>query len=272
MSQDHETNRFGSPHLGPVTPPSLGEVYEISTRRQRTRYRFIQGTLVAVAVAGVGIGLQTRGGESIATPADGGVADGAAGGAEGSTASDGAATTQDGEDTVQDGENTVQDGEDTVQDGEDTAAAGAGDAEDTVPPTTQPEAAAESAEAVSPDRIDCSDPVTTDWIQDARSAYVDESPVPIEDLEALADNWVIPVFEVKSLVGMADQVGTTLVNETLDEAFFDWYDQGYTAEQLADIADQWNVSTISVKVLRLIGGPQADAALDGCGLAPVREG
>lgn len=231
MRQDREQHNPGSPHLGPVTPPSLGEVYEISTRRQRTRYRFIQGTLVAVAVAGVGVGLQSRSGDSIQSPA-----------------------------------NT---GEQAVGDPVDDAAP-TGDAplgEDLDPEDLDPEDVVDPSAAT----IDCPPSQTADgtadWMEDGRIAYLEDSTSTLEELESLADQWQIPLLEVKGLAGVAGEIDAVLVGDTLDEAFFDWYDEGYTAEQLGALADEWNVTSISVKVLQLLGGPQAEVSLTECGLS-----
>ena len=225
MRQDREQHNAGSPHLGPVTPPSLGEVYEISTRRQRTRYRFIQGTLVAVAVAGVGVGLQSRAGDSIQSPA-----------ATGEASDDGG----------------------LADDSSLTAAE-----EDLSTPEADP------APAIA--AVDCPQSQTADgtaaWMEDGRVAYVENSAVPIEELEELADQWQIPLLEVKGLAGVAGEVDASLFAETIDEALFDWYEEGYTAEQLGELAAEWNVTSISVKVLQLLGGPQAEASLTECGLS-----
>ena len=235
MRQDREQHNPGSPHLGPVTPPSLGEVYEISTRRQRTRYRFIQGTLVAVAVAGVGVGLQSRSGDSIQSPANTGEQ------AAGDPADDAALA-------------------DAALD-EDL------DPQDVDPEELDSEAVVDPAAAM----IDCPPSQTADgtadWMENGRITFLEESASTLAELESLADQWQIPVLEVKGLAGVASEIDAVLVSDTLDEAFFDWYDEGYTAEQLNALADEWNVTSISVKILQLLGGPQAEASLTECGLS-----
>ena len=205
------------PFDGPVTPPSLGEIYEISSRRQRTRYRFIQGTLAAVAVAGVGIGLRGR--------------------APVSEAADQAPTIQSTEETTT---STV------------------------VPPAVETTLA-------PPDwaNLDCFlRPEPEDlapWITEGQAIPLVDRDV-LAEAEALSDAWRIPFDEVKALIGLAGRTGVTLEPDTIDYALEQWGVDGYTGEQLAELADSWNVSSISIKVLQFIGDPAIQAALVDCGL------
>ncbi len=214
----------GSPspaNHGPVTPPSLGEIYEISARRQRTRYRVIQGALAAVAVAGVGIGLQSRDGQGAVTSEPG-------------SANGGAATTATPTDAP--GADRAEVDEPVVLDG--------------------------------PDSCFLAAPVDTfaPWIAEGRDAYFADQIVPVAELEALAEAWQIPFDEVKGLVGLATRNGVALENGSIDEALVDWSDSGYPPDQLAAIAEEWNVTTVSVKVLQFLKDPAIQASLEDCGL------
>lgn len=90
--------------------------------------------------------------------------------------------------------------------------------------------------------------------------------VPVTELESLAASWQIPLDEVKALVGFATRNDLRLHTESIEEARIDWSASGLDPDQLAAIAEEWNVSTISVKVLQFIGDPDLKASLRSCGL------
>ena len=232
MVGDPRSERRHQQHQGPVVPPRLGEIYEISARRQRTRYRLIQGTVVAVAVAGVGLAMQV-GGTDRSTDAAG---------ETGSAATSAPAT------------------EPSVSELEDTSTT----------TVSRPESE-DSTEVDGAQRcfLMTEDADFADWMTDGREAYFDTSPVPVTELETLASSWQVSFDEVKALVGLAARNDVTLEDGSIDEALNAWDQQGYTRDELAELADQWNITTISVKVLQFIDSADIDASLAECGLAPL---
>ena len=228
------TNRNPSdaPAPGPITPPSLGEIYEISARRQRTRYRLIQGTLAAVAVAGVSIGIRGRAPvsetaeqptvESVPTQDPARRPTGEAGTSNGTLD---AATDSSLEDGVED-----QPADWSNVDG------------CWLDPGSQ---------GVAP------------WMADGQ-AYFSDLELG-NDVAALSAAWRIPIEEVEAIAGLAAQTDANLHPETIDEALYQWTEDGYTTEQLGELAAFWNVSSISVKVLQFLGDPAVHSALVECG-------
>lgn len=228
MKQRPSPNESGN-NLGPISPPSLGEIYQISQRRQRTRYRLIQGSLAAVAVAGVGIGLSNRN-----IVPDGGTEE-AATALPSEAADDIASTTKPG-------------------------------LEDT--PVDKP------APGIAPDAFDgcLFDAGSTGqptWLVDGHAAFDNDSPVSLGEVEGLATSWQIPLDEVKALVGLAGQAGVVLETGSIDDALFGWTDNGHDSEQLTELADAWNVSSISIKVIEFMGDPSLHDSLVDCGLDPT---
>ena len=216
MSTDREPDDSGTTHPGPITPPSLGEIYQISQRRQRTRYRVVQGSLAAVVVAGVGLGLASR-------------------------------------DTS------------PTSSTEQEAATEPDVSGETEPPTTtgtvplQP-----TLDLAGTCQLQLPDDDAAAWLVEGQQVYDVDSPVPFSEVEQLAAAWETPVDEVAALVGLADRSGVRLDVASIDEAFDGWYDRGHNGDQLRQLADAWNVSTISVKVLAHIGDPAVEVALVGC--------
>jgi hypothetical protein len=228
-----DRNPSDAPAPGPITPPSLGEIYQISARRQRTRYRLIQGTLAAVAVAGVGIGIRGR-----------------------------APVTETAE------QPTIESVPAEEQSGLPTG--------DTDTTTSALDTATDSSlgGAVEDQIVDWSnvdscffDPGSqgvAPWMADGQAFF--STLEPGNDIAALSAAWQIPFEEVEAIAGLAAQTNVTLQPETIDEAFFQWSEDGYTGEQLGELAAIWNVSSISIKVLQFLGDPAIHAALVECGL------
>ncbi len=214
MVGNGKTDGAGPTPVGPVAPPSLGEVYEISARRQRTRYRFIQGTLIAVAIAGVGVGIRSQGGGD---------------------------TTELTQQPAGEVENELAE------------------------PLTDEPMVGDSEQCLFVDGT-TEFVGLTPWMEDGREAYFANPLVDVQEIEDLTSFWQIPFDETKALVGLAGQRGLVLAPTTSDAALNAWHAEGYTGEQLADIAEEWNVTTVSVKVLRLIGDSSIETALEECGL------
>ncbi len=233
MIDSNADDRARSGPTGVPPAPSLGEIYDISARRQRTRYRLVQGTLVATAVVGIGIGINDGGdptAESVlpATEAE-----------TGETTPEPETGTAGPDPRESDAENDAENGSSGLPD----------------PPACLFTPQEDPAASFSP------------WIEDGRVAYFEDPTITALEIEDLAAAWQVPFDETKALVGLAARHGLDLQPDTNDTAFDAWYAEGFTSEQLAGIAEEWNVTTTSVKVLNLMGASDIDVALAACGLS-----